>query len=119
MQKLVRLPKLFLLDESGFIVSSELVLLATILTIGSIAGVVTVRDAVVTELGDLGSAIKGLDQSYSYASVITPCGTAAGSAYIDETNFCTPGYSDDFPPVQLPPIVINPTPGQTGGGEGN
>lgn len=119
MQRYLRLPKLFLLDESGFIASSELVLLATILTIGAIAGLVTVRDTVVTELGDLGSAIKGLDQSYSYANVITPCGTAAGSVYIDETNFCTPGYSDDFPPTQLPIIIINPTPGQSSGGEGS
>lgn len=106
----IPLLKRLLRDESGFVASSELILMATIVCIGSIAGLVTVRDTVVTELADLGLAVKGINQSYSYADVVTPCGTANGSDYSDETNFCTPGLSDDFPPVQLPPVVIGLAP---------
>lgn len=102
--------KLLLADESGFIQSSEMVLLATIVMIGAVAGLTTIRDTLATELGDLGSAVKEMDQSYSYGSVETPCGTVSGSVFIDQTNFCTPGLSDDFPPTQLPPVVIGPAP---------
>jgi Flp pilus assembly pilin Flp len=119
MKRFASIPRRLFLDESGFIASAELVLLATILTVGAIAGLVTVRDAVVTELGDLGSALKRMNQSYSYANVETPCGNAAGSQYIDFSDFCTPGRTDDDPPQQLPPIVIDPPlPPGAGGGEG-
>ena len=37
-------------DEAGFVVSTELVLIATILVIGLITGLVTVRDAVAEEI---------------------------------------------------------------------
>lgn len=114
MQRFTRIPKLLLLDEAGFIASSEMILLATIVMIGTIAGTVTVRDTIATELADLGSAVKGVDQSYSFGDVVTPCGTVSGSVFIDQTNFCTPGFSDDFPPTQLPPIVIG---GSPSGGE--
>jgi hypothetical protein len=95
-------------DESGFVGSSETVLLGTILIIGSIAGLVTVRDAVTTELGDLATGLLRMNQSYSYEPVVTDCGTVAGSIYLDRSDFCTPGLSDDFPPVQIGPIFINP-----------
>ena len=109
-----RVLKTLLHDERGFVASSDMILLSTILAIGSIAGLVTVRDTVVTELADLGLAVKGINQSYSYGAVVTPCGTANGAVYSDETNFCTPGLSDDFPPVQLPPVVIGIPPTREG-----
>ncbi len=51
-------------DESGFIVSAELVLIATILVIGLIVGLSSIQHAVVAELNDVGDAIGQLNQSY-------------------------------------------------------
>ena len=54
-------------DESGFIVSSELVLIATICVIGLIAGLVEIQWAVVGELNDVADAIGSLNQSYQFS----------------------------------------------------
>lgn len=51
-------------DETGFIVSAELVLIATITVIGVIVGLAEVQNAVVNELNDIGDAIGSLNQSY-------------------------------------------------------
>ncbi len=56
-------------DEAGFIVSAELVLVATILVIGMITGLVVVRNQVVQELGDLGAALGMISQGYEYTGV--------------------------------------------------
>ncbi|HBN74580.1 MAG TPA: hypothetical protein DD473_01920 [Planctomycetaceae bacterium] len=54
-------------DESGFIVSAELVLIATILVIGLIVGLSSIQHAVVAELNDVGDAIGSANQSYWYS----------------------------------------------------
>jgi hypothetical protein len=56
-------------EEAGFIISAELVLVATIVVIGMIVGLVVVRNQVVEELVDVGQAIGSLSQSYAYAGV--------------------------------------------------
>jgi Flp pilus assembly pilin Flp len=53
-------------DETGFIVSAELILIATLLVIGLIVGMSEVQHAVVEELGDVGEAIGSLNQSYLF-----------------------------------------------------
>ncbi len=53
-------------DEAGFIVSAELVLVATILVIGLIVGLSEVQHAVVQELNDVADAIGSLHQGYSF-----------------------------------------------------
>lgn len=84
MKMLTRLLK----DDAGFIVSSELILLATIVVIGLITGLATVRDQVVTELGDVADAISEIDQSYSYSGVTSHSASTAGTAFNDEFDFC-------------------------------
>lgn len=54
-------------DEAGFIISAELVLVATILVIGLIVGLSEVQHAVVSELNDVADAIGELNQSYSFS----------------------------------------------------
>ena len=54
-------------DERGFILSAELVLIATLCVIGLITGLTLVRDSVAGEFGDIASAMRSLDQSYSYS----------------------------------------------------
>jgi Flp pilus assembly pilin Flp len=56
-------------DEAGFIVSAELVLVATMLVIGMIVGLTVVRNQVVQELGDLGAALGMISQGYEYTGV--------------------------------------------------
>ena len=89
-------------DESGVVWTIELVLTATIVTLGTIVGLVTFRDALVQELGDLAAASSQLDQSYEYSAAVDS-GTIgsvtfdyaiAGSGYTDNSNFCEPGDPD-------------------------
>jgi hypothetical protein len=75
-------------DEGGFVVSTELVLVATTLVIGMIVGLVTVRDQVVQELGDLALAIGNINQSYVYLGVTGHTSATAGSDFADQTDFC-------------------------------
>ncbi len=60
MQQLLR-------DEAGFIISAELVLVATLLVIGLIVGLSEVQHAVVSELNDVADAIGELNQCYSFS----------------------------------------------------
>ncbi len=75
-------------DEAGFVVSTELILIATILVIGMITGLVTIRDAVVTELADVADAISEVDQSYSYGAITAHCASTAGTLFGDQQDFC-------------------------------
>jgi len=60
----------FLQDESGAVISAELVLVLTILVIGVIVGLSEVAVAVNTELNDISNAIGALDQSYFFTQFI-------------------------------------------------
>ncbi|HBN79327.1 MAG TPA: hypothetical protein DD473_26620 [Planctomycetaceae bacterium] len=54
-------------DENGFIISAELVLIATILIIGLIVGLSSIQHAIVSELNDIGDGIGTSNQSYYYS----------------------------------------------------
>jgi Flp pilus assembly pilin Flp len=56
----------FMNDEAGFIVSAELVLVATLMVIGLIVGMSEVQYAIVSELNDVAEAIGSLNQSFSF-----------------------------------------------------
>jgi len=75
-------------DEAGFVISSELVLVATILVIGMIVGLTELRNQVVQELADVAVAIGRVSQSYSYSSVAGHAAATAGSAFADTRDFC-------------------------------
>ncbi|QDT27272.1 hypothetical protein [Gimesia panareensis] len=53
-------------DECGNVSAFSTVLIMTILVIGFIPGVVTIRDHVVQGFGDIAEALVSLDQSYSF-----------------------------------------------------
>lgn len=48
-------------DEEGFVITIELILIATIVGIGSIVGLTTLRNAINSELADVSDAIEGLE----------------------------------------------------------
>jgi hypothetical protein len=52
-------------DERGLIEAASQILLTVILALGAIVGLVTFRDQVVQEMGDVAVALESLDQSYS------------------------------------------------------
>lgn len=84
----MNLIKRFWNDEAGVIISSELILVLTILVIGLIAGMVTLRDAVTLELGDTAAAIGFLEQDYTFLGTTNGAVTATtnGSQFNDDTD---------------------------------
>jgi Flp pilus assembly pilin Flp len=83
-------------EETGAIVSAEIMLIATILVIGMIVGLKSVRDSVVTELADVAQAIANVNQSYSYSGVSGHHAFTAGAAFTDRADFCdTEGLPSD------------------------
>lgn len=70
-------------DDAGFIVSIELILIATITVIGLIVGFTVVRDAVVSELSDVAGAIQDLNHDYSFNAVTSATARTDGSNFVD------------------------------------
>lgn len=69
-------------DEDGFLGSSDYILLSTIVVIGAVCGLATMRDAVVQNLGDIAIALATVDQSYSVNYTISS-GTVVNFGYFD------------------------------------
>ncbi len=84
-------------EQDGAIVSAEIMLIATILVIGVIVGLKSVRDSVVTELADVAQALANVDQSYSYSATFGHHAFTAGAAFHDRPDFCdTPNANSDI-----------------------
>lgn len=75
-------------NQKGFIVSTELMLIATILVIGLIVGLQAVRTAVITELADVGGAIGSTSQTYSFSGVAGHHASTNGSMFQDAADTC-------------------------------
>ena len=76
-------------DEAGFIVSAELVLVATIAVLGMIVGLSEISLNVNNELEDVGSAFGCLQQSYDFSGVEGHKGWAGGSSFYDQADYCS------------------------------
>ena len=111
-----------LCDEAGFIISAELVLVATLLVIGLIVGLSEIQHAIVSELNDVADAIGKLNQSYSFNGFSkqnnTKGGVSAftrGSAFVDTMDEC------DMDQCQIDcdaPVDEGPKNGGNGNGNG-
>lgn len=75
-------------EDSGALLSAELMLIASILVVGVIVGLSAFRDSVVTELADVAQAIANVDQSYSYSGVSGHHTYSGGGAFHDRADFC-------------------------------
>ena len=51
-------------EDVGAIISAEIMLVASILVIGMVVGLSSLRDSVVTELADVAQALSQVNQSY-------------------------------------------------------
>lgn len=105
--------KNFINDEAGFIVSAELILIATILVIGLIVGLSEIQHAVVAELNDVADAIGSVNQSYAYTGFHANKSNGGvglkaftnGSSFVDTADDCDNdqcSLSCDGPVVEAP-----------------
>jgi hypothetical protein len=75
-------------DQHGFIVSAELVLVATIGVLSMVVGLSEVALNVNNELEDVGSAFASINQSYSASGLCGHSGHTGGSKFKDAADFC-------------------------------
>lgn len=89
------LAKLFR-DEAGFIVSAELVLIATLLILAMVVGLSEVALNINNELEDVGSAFGAMSQSFRLNGLGGHQGNSAGGNFHDGADFC--GGANDIQP---------------------
>ena len=70
-------------DEAGFVISAELILVATITVLGLVVGLAEVRQAVSEELEDVAAAFGSLNQSYCFTGLQTSKAQTFGSHFRD------------------------------------
>ena len=51
-------------DDAGFILSAELIMIATLLTLGMVVGLSELSGAVNNEMTDMAGAVEGMSQDY-------------------------------------------------------
>lgn len=108
MRSVVSLVARFWSDDQGFVVSSELILIATVIVLGAVVGLSTFREQLVQELGDAALGIGALDQSYSIDSTTVAGFTAFGSAFEDAADDCDARACDGAQGRPgVPPACIN------------
>ena len=80
-------------DEFGFVVSAELILVATIAVLSLVVGLAEVSQGINQELEDVGSAFGAMQQSYVYRGLQTADkGSIVGSYFDDDQDHCDSQY---------------------------
>ena len=74
-------------DEAGFIVSAELILVATICVLGLVVGLSEVSLNINNELEDVGSAFSCVQQTYNTETICGHKGALQGSSFRDTADF--------------------------------
>ena len=75
-------------EDVGAIISAEIMLVASILVIGMVVGLTSLRDSVVTELADVAQALAQVNQSYSFGTIQGHHSFSNGGAFADLQDFC-------------------------------
>ena len=75
-------------DESGFIVSAELILVGTIAVLGMVVGLSEVSMNINNELEDVASAFGAVNQSFKFNGASGHGGKSQGGSFGDQTDFC-------------------------------
>lgn len=75
-------------EEVGAVVSAEIMLAATILVLGVIVGLKSVRDSIATELADVGQAFSNINQSYCYSGTSGHGASSGGGHFQDQQDYC-------------------------------
>jgi hypothetical protein len=84
--------------QAGFALMTEMIVLLTILLCASVVGYSALSSKVIGELGDIGSAVGSLNQSFTLTSTAVghpgdarhpqDVATCAGSSFTDTQDFC-------------------------------
>lgn len=90
--------RMFWADDAGAIIATEYLFIVTILVIGIIVGLTSLREAMNAELVELGNAMLALSQGYTISGTSGSGGSTDGSQAID-----TPGLLVD-PTATDPPF---------------
>ena len=85
--------KRFCVDQSGMVVSTELVLVSAIAVVGLVTGLAAIRDGVVCELSDAAGSVQDINQSYSLIGICGHSSQSEGSQFRDRRDYCD--YPDD------------------------
>jgi len=93
-------------DDSGAILSAELVLLMTVLVIGIVVGVKALGNSVTTELYDVAEAIGALDQSYAFGGTELQTNMGAQCAVTDGSSFADGIDGTDQGTVQVCGLAV-------------
>ena len=91
---MTKLMKMLWKDEGGFILSTEAMILWTIVVLGMVVGLVAVRDAAVTELTEVANTILTFDQTYGYDGAIL---YTNGAAMTGEVAMVSGSQATDYP----------------------
>ena len=83
-------------DDRGFIVSAELILIATIGVLSLVVGLTEVASAINQELEDVASAFGSINQSFSYRGLKGCSGHTVGSTFQDNSDDCDEDSSITF-----------------------
>lgn len=78
-------------DESGFIVSAELILIGTIAVLSMVVGLSEVSFSINHELHDVASAFGAMNQSFRANGASGHGGQSSGSSSTDQHDFCDGG----------------------------
>lgn len=75
-------------DEAGFIISAELVLIATIAVLGVLVGMAEVASGINEEMEDVGSAFGQVNQSFHVQGWCGHKARVFGSCFWDVPDYC-------------------------------
>jgi len=73
-------------DQRGTIISSELILVSVVATVGIIVAVVGVRDSMISEATDVGVAMQDLTQSFVVDGISGTSSSVGGFDYVDNVD---------------------------------
>jgi len=71
-------------DDCGALLSTEWIFVCVIIVLGSITGMVLMRNAVISELVEFGQAVEALNVGYSFSGQANCESSSAGSAAFEE-----------------------------------
>lgn len=75
-------------QDDAVILSAELILIASVVIVGMVVGLGSVRDSITTELADLAQAIANLDQSFTMGGIVGHHSYTRGVWFFDRADFC-------------------------------
>jgi|SRR5580658_2265768 Flp pilus assembly pilin Flp len=104
----------FWADDHGAVISTELILVVSILIFGVIAGLVALRNSIIASFGNIGDTLVELVPSFTYSGFLI--GAADGGTNIALVNgyfagtLVTPLTGLSIPPLAFPFTPIPPAP---------